>query len=209
MSKSVQFSLPNTPPSSWKPSTKQVSSAAQPQSGQATQSLRSNKHDQNSATDSVQSKQNDTELSAKPPKSAPCIDQSCSTAAKKPPVKPSIQAETGQLKMETSSLFGPVSNKGKSSAQKKQQLPVNACTIAEKMRLQTNHDALEHTRTAKFELAKMHELLLKVEEEIKFANKGKHTLEITIQDIRRGLSVNQQSISAQQKKRREEVYIYS
>ena len=122
----------------------------------------------------------------------------------------SVQAETGQLKMDNRDVatsFTSSSYRLKSIYQKGQSPAVNAHTIAEKMRQQSNNSVHEHVRNVKYELASLHEHLLKLEDEIKLANKGKNAIEKAIQDIRRGISVNQQSISALQKKRREEVFI--
>ena len=122
----------------------------------------------------------------------------------------SVQAATGQLKMENGNPSTSLSSGykiTKSIYQKGQSPPVNACTIAEKMRQQFNHQIHEHVQNVKNELASLHEHLLKLEDEIKLANKGKNALERSINDIRKGMSVNQQSISAQQKKRRDEVRI--
>lgn len=55
-------------------------------------------------------------------------------------------------------------------------------------------------RSLKHDVSQLREHLLKVEEEIKNLNRGRNTLEIAVQDIRKALSVNQQSISTQQKK---------
>lgn len=125
---------------------------------------------------------------------------------------PSIQAETGQLRMESSKHSAVSTNASYRAAKRvyhsKGQSPpvaVNACTIAEKMRKQFNHQIHEHVKNVKYELASLHEHLLKLEEEIKLGNKAKNSLETAIQEIRKSISVNQQSISAQQKKRREEV----
>ena len=130
----------------------------------------------------------------------------------------SVQAETGQLKMENGTHSMPVGFRGtikhfekkcQSPAEKMKSHspPVNACTIAEKMRQQFNHKIHEHVQSVNCEQATLHEHLLKLEDEIKLANKGKSALEKAINDIRKGMSVNQQSISAQQKKRRDEVCI--
>ncbi len=118
----------------------------------------------------------------------------------------SIQAETGQLKMDNGDRHATPFTTSNRIIEKGQSPPVNAYTIAEKMRQQSNNIVHEHVRNVKYDLASLHEHLLKLEDEIKLANKGKIALEIAIQDIRRGISVNQQTISAQQKKRREEVY---
>jgi hypothetical protein len=55
-------------------------------------------------------------------------------------------------------------------------------------------------RLLKYNVAKLREHHLKVEEEIKHLTRGKSTLELAVQDIRRAISVNQQSVSMQQKK---------
>ena len=65
----------------------------------------------------------------------------------------------------------------------------------------------DHIRLMKYDVARMREKLVKLEEELKLSTRGRATLEEGIQDIRKCISVNQQSISTQQKKakRSEEV----
>lgn len=79
--------------------------------------------------------------------------------------------------------------------------------IAHTLREQTNVATFDHIRWMKHDVAKLREHLVKMEDEIKLANKGKALLDARIFDLRKCLSVNQQSISAQQKKthKREEV----
>ena len=72
--------------------------------------------------------------------------------------------------------------------------------LAGHVRSTTNSSCHEHIRALKYDAARLREQLLKVEEEIKNMNRGRSTLEIAIQDVRKALSVNQQSISTQQKK---------
>ena len=80
--------------------------------------------------------------------------------------------------------------------------------LAGHVRSTTNSSCHEHIRALKYNAARLREQLLKVEEEIKNMNRGRSTLEIAIQDVRKALSVNQQSISTQQKKssKGDEVY---
>lgn len=68
------------------------------------------------------------------------------------------------------------------------------------VREQTNGSCFDHVRCMKHEVAKMREHLVKMEDEIKLANRAKSVLDVKIFDLRKCLSVNQQSISAQQKK---------
>ena len=70
------------------------------------------------------------------------------------------------------------------------------------MRERSSISCHSHVRLVKYEVAKLREHLLKVEEEIKHLNRGRHTLELAIQDVRKALSVNQQSLSTQKKKSR-------
>lgn len=110
-----------------------------------------------------------------------------------------VHAETGQVRTEpviTSPLPKPTHQATRRSP------TIKASVVAEKLRQQSNFASHDHIRSIKYEVAKLHEHLLKVEEEIKNCNKGRHTLEIAIQDIRRSISVNQQSLSTQQKKTR-------
>ena len=117
-----------------------------------------------------------------------------------------VHAETGQLKTEPTTSSPLPSNSAKKN--QRQSPTVNACIVAEKLQRQRNCETHEHIRAVKYEVAKLREHLVKVEEEIKHLNKGRHTVELSIQDIRKALSVNQQSLSAQQKKRGNEVAYY-
>ena len=80
--------------------------------------------------------------------------------------------------------------------------------VAHQIRDSVNSASHEQRRALKYDAARLREHLLKVEEEIKNLNRGRGTLELAIQDVRKSLSVNQQSISTQQKKssRGEEVH---
>lgn len=82
--------------------------------------------------------------------------------------------------------------------------------VAHQIRDSVNSASHEQRRVLKYDAARLREHLLKVEEEIKNLNRGRGTLELAIQDVRKSLSVNQQSISTQQKKssRGEEVHVY-
>ena len=74
--------------------------------------------------------------------------------------------------------------------------------LARELRQGTNSASLDHVRTIKYQVAKLREQLLKVEEEVRHCSKSKHVLEIAILDVRKALSTNQQSLSSQQKKMR-------
>ena len=74
--------------------------------------------------------------------------------------------------------------------------------IAEQVRTQSNAASHDVVRAAKYEVSRMYEYLVKVEEEIKLTHKARHTLEMAVQDIRKSISLNQQTISSQQKKAR-------
>ena len=115
-----------------------------------------------------------------------------------------VHAETGQVR--TDSVIASSSPKPTSAMRSSP--TIKATVVAEKLRQQTNSINHDYIRSIKYEVAKLHEHLLKVEEEIKNSNKGRQTLEMAIQDIRRSISVNQQSLSTQQKKTRcnNEVY---
>ena len=76
----------------------------------------------------------------------------------------------------------------------------STAAIAREVRDRTNSESHEHVRSLKHDVSQLREHLLKVEEEIKNLSRGRNTLEIAVQDIRKALSVNQQSISTQQKK---------
>lgn len=77
--------------------------------------------------------------------------------------------------------------------------------MALQIRDQTNVACLDHARWMKHDVAKLREHVIKIEEEIKLGNKAKATLDARIFDLRKCLSVNQQSVSAQQKKSHKEV----
>ena len=77
---------------------------------------------------------------------------------------------------------------------------VQVAQVARQIRDSVNSASHEHRRALKFDAARLREHLLKVEEEIKNLNRGRSTLELAIQDVRKSLSINQQSISTQQKK---------
>lgn len=77
--------------------------------------------------------------------------------------------------------------------------------IVYQIREQTNVSCLDYARWMKHDVAKLREHLVKMEDEIKLASKAKTTLDARIFDLRKCLSVNQQSISAQQKKSHREV----
>lgn len=110
-------------------------------------------------------------------------------------VQPSVNAETGQLQQTEPLTSTSISTKKSSPT-------VKASIVAEKLRHQTNSTSLAYARAIKYQVAKLHEYLLKVEEEIKQMNKGRRTLELAIQDTRKTLSTNQQSLSTHQKRTR-------
>ena len=84
--------------------------------------------------------------------------------------------------------------------------PTNLVTkMASQIRDQTNTASFDYMRWLKHDVAKLREHLVKIEEEIKLASKAKAVLDTRILDVRKCLSVNQQSISAQQKKSHKEV----
>lgn len=72
-------------------------------------------------------------------------------------------------------------------------------------REQTNVSSHDHVRWMKHDMAVLREHLVKMEEEIKLANKAKVLLDTKIFDLRKCLSVNQQSVSSQQKKSHRQV----
>ena len=80
--------------------------------------------------------------------------------------------------------------------------PSHAIQVGSQVRERSSISCHSHVRLVKYEVAKLREHLLKVEEEIKHLNRGRHTLELAIQDVRKALSVNQQSLSTQKKKSR-------
>ncbi len=76
--------------------------------------------------------------------------------------------------------------------------------MAYQVREKTNVSSHDHIRLMKYDVARLREHLVKLEDEIRHANRGKGLLEVSIQDVRKSLSVNQQSVSTQQKKTRGE-----
>ena len=91
------------------------------------------------------------------------------------------------------------------------------------LRLATSHKMYEEVKCLRYETSKIRETSLKVEEEvdkfcynklaliyvtqIKHMLRAKESLETCIQDIRAGISTNQQSVSIQEKRSRDEVRI--
>ena len=78
--------------------------------------------------------------------------------------------------------------------------PSDTAQAINAVRERTNSASRDDTRLMKYNVARLREHLLKVEEEIKQMTRGKCTLEFAVQDIRKAISVNQQSVSMQQKK---------
>ena len=74
--------------------------------------------------------------------------------------------------------------------------------MAEQVRKQSNAASHDLVRAAKYEVSRMHQYLIKVEDEIKLTHKARHTLDMAVQDIRKSISLNQQTTSSQQKKSR-------
>lgn len=72
--------------------------------------------------------------------------------------------------------------------------------MVREIRGQTNSETHKHIRSLKLDVSQLREHLLNVEEEIKNLTRGRHTLDLAVQDVRKALSTNQQSISTQQKK---------
>ena len=99
---------------------------------------------------------------------------------------------------------------------------------AAELRLATSHKMHEEVKSFRYETSKIRETLLKIEEEvrtkschfncyscvyvstqIKHTLRTKESLETYIQDIRAGISTNQQSVSIQEKRSRDEVCSHS
>ncbi len=74
--------------------------------------------------------------------------------------------------------------------------------VASQLRERANTSSHDRVRSLKFEVARLREHLLKAEEEVKHLSRGRRTLELAVEDIRRAISVNQQSHSSQLKKSR-------
>lgn len=75
---------------------------------------------------------------------------------------------------------------------------------AAELRHATSHKMHEEVKCLRYEASKIREALLKVEEEIKHMSRTKGSLETCIQEIRAGISTNQQSTSIQEKRSRDE-----
>lgn len=124
--------------------------------------------------------------------------------------KPTSQQQQQQVEQKGSAInsrskkagFISSTRERPSVASKRKKEHLNPAKTAADIREQTNAASHNHTRSLKYDVGKLRESLLKVEEEIKHLNRGRHTLEMGIHDIRKALSVNQQSISNQQKKSR-------
>ena len=72
--------------------------------------------------------------------------------------------------------------------------------VANQLRQQTASVCHRHVRSVKYEVARLREHLLKLEDEVKLLSRGKNSLEIAIQEFRKAISANQQSLALQQKK---------
>ena len=70
------------------------------------------------------------------------------------------------------------------------------------VRERTNSASRENVRRLKYSVSRLRESLLRVDEEVKLMARGRRVLEMAVQDVRRAISVNQQSVSMQQKKSR-------
>ena len=77
-----------------------------------------------------------------------------------------------------------------------------AARVAQQVRDKSSAVAHEHVRAVKYDVARLREHLLRVEEQVKGLSRGKRTLELAVQDVRKDLSANQQSVGMQQKKTR-------
>ena len=125
----------------------------------------------------------------------------------RPHSRPSSEQEAA-MKMQTSD---PTTSRGheraspserRAKVQQQRLNPSGTAKLVNSMRERTHSACHDDVRVLKYNVAKLREHLLKVEEEIKHMNRGKATLEVAVQNVRRAISVNQQSVSAQQKKAR-------
>lgn len=80
--------------------------------------------------------------------------------------------------------------------------PSDLAAAVHAARERTNSASRDNIRSLKYGVARLRESLLRVEEEVKRMTRGRRTLELAVQDVRRAISVNQQSVSVQQKKTR-------
>ena len=92
-----------------------------------------------------------------------------------------------------------------SASRQRRRKQSNAAREVHAVRERTNSASREQVRSLKYSVARLRESLLKVEEEVKMMARGRRTLEMAVQDVRRAISVNQQSVSMQQKKTRAEM----
>lgn len=163
----------------------------------------------------------------KEPKSNAWVTKESETAKKNVAAEVKVQADTvkedagGELKItkvkqEKRVLSGQTIKPVKSKWTKSHRSPVTGSPkrlsqiglvtkMAHDVREESNVACLDHARWMKHDMAKLREHVIKIEEEIKLGNKAKTTLDAKIFDLRKCLSVNQQSISAQQKKTHKEV----
>ena len=82
--------------------------------------------------------------------------------------------------------------------------PSDTAHAVNTVRERTNSASREHISSIKYNVAKLREHLLRVEEEIRQTTRGKNTLELAVQDVRRAMSINQQSVSMQQRRSKTE-----
>lgn len=140
-------------------------------------------------------------FSSLPPPPLPCP----SPQQQRPQSRPGsdLKAVLSKQDTTTSSPADTLKTRDRSPLVERQRIsPVQTVHVASHVRERSNSINHDHIRSIKYEVAKLREHLLKVEEEIKNLNRGRHMLELAIQDIRKALSVNQQSLSTQQKKTR-------
>lgn len=113
-------------------------------------------------------------------------------------------AKTAQERAQDARLKSPSvsSTSIKSDADRPRMTSSEAARIAQQLRNKNSTVAHEHMRSVKYDVAKLREHLLKVEEQVRALSRGKGTLELAVQDVRKDLSTNQQSVDVQQKKSR-------
>ena len=138
--------------------------------------------------------------------------QSVPTARKLSPTPQSSRphsrpsSEQNNVSLETTKKTA-VANRTRHHVVKTHHRGVDTVRAISAVRERTNSASRENMRILKYNVVKLRESLLKVEDEIKQMTRGKHALELAVQDIRKTISINQQSVSMQQKKTRDNLVI--
>ena len=134
---------------------------------------------------------------------------SSKTEELRPPSRPASEHDAFVKRKTVGHLSDDACRRARSALyrqQKEQQRirPSDTANAVNAVRERTNSASREHISSMKYNVAKLRERLLRIEEEIRHTTRGKNTLELAVQDVRRAMSINQQSVSMQQKRSRVE-----